>query len=79
MPSSPLDMDLDRQITTTHDRFVAAMTARLPSMGLETKERYFGLLSTLVAKLEIEDKSLREVLQETMTDAANVILLELAR
>ena len=78
MPSSPLETDLDRQITTTHDRFVAAMTARLPTMGLETKERYFGILSTLVAKLETADKPLRDVLQETMTDAMNVILLELA-
>ena len=76
MSRSLLDTDLDRQITTTHERFVKAMTARLPDMGTDTKERYFGMLSTLVSKLEQNGKSLREVLQETMSEAASVILLE---
>lgn len=79
MASSLLETDLDRQITTTHERFVKAMTARLPAMSVDTKERYFGVLSTLVAKLEADGKTLRDVLQETMTDAASVILLELGR
>jgi hypothetical protein len=79
MAGSVLDTDLDRQITATHTRFVEAMQARLPSMQLETKERYFGVLSTLVEKLEHDGKPLREVLTETMTDAASVIMLELSR
>jgi hypothetical protein len=79
MPSSALDSDLDRQITATHERFVQAMEARLPGMETDTKERYFGVLSTLVAKLELDGKSLRDVLNETVTEAASVIMLELAR
>ncbi|HWP67420.1 MAG TPA: hypothetical protein VNO26_16100 [Candidatus Limnocylindria bacterium] len=79
MAASALDTDLDRQIAATHARFVEAMAARLPSMETETKERYFGVLSTLVAKLEHEGKSLREVLNETMAEAAGAIMLELVR
>jgi hypothetical protein len=74
-----LDTDLDRQIAATHERFVQAMAARLPAMELDTKERYFGVLSTLVAKLEHGGKPLREVLNETVSEAASVIMLELAR
>jgi len=79
MARSALDTDLDRQIAATHERFVQAMEARLPAMEPDTKERYFGVLSTLVAKLEHDGKSLREVLNETVTEAAGVIMLELAR
>ena len=79
MPRSALDADLDQQIAATHARFVQAMAARLPVMELETKERYFGVLSTLVAKLEHDGKPLRDVLNETMTEALSVIMLELAR
>jgi hypothetical protein len=79
MASSALDTDLDREIAATHARFVDAMEVRLPSMTIESKERYFGVLSTLVAKLEHDGKSLREVLSETMTEAASIIMLELAR
>ena len=46
MPSSALDSDLDRQIAATHARFVQAMAARLPAMETDTKERYFGVLSS---------------------------------
>ena len=79
MPRPAFDDDLDRQIAITHDRFVQAMEARLPTMEVDTKERYFGVLSTLVAKLEHDGKSLREVLQEPTTEAMSVIMLELAR
>ena len=71
-----LDMDLDRQIGTTHRRLVRAMDARVGAMSLETKERYFAVLSTLVAKLEAPAKALREIAQEMVAEAASAILLE---
>src|SRR4029077_3797522 len=43
MDQQALDKDLDRQIATTHRRFVKAMDGRAPAMSLETKERYFGV------------------------------------
>ena len=45
-------------------------------MSLQTKERYFAVLSTLVAKLEAPEKSLREIAQEMVAEAASMILLE---
>jgi hypothetical protein len=79
MAGSALDTNLDREIAVVHARFVDAMEARLPSMALETKERYFGVLSTLVAKLEHDGKPLRDVLTETMAEAASIVMLELTR
>lgn len=69
--------DLDRQIATTHRRFVKAMDGRLPAMNPETKERYFAVLSTLVGKLETPEKPMREIMQEMMSEAASLILQEL--
>jgi hypothetical protein len=46
-------------------------------MSAETKERYFGLLSKLVAKLEESEKSLRDVMQEMMGDAMSLVLQEM--
>jgi hypothetical protein len=60
-----------------HERFVAAMHARLPTMALEQKERYFAVLSSLLPKLETHDKPLREVLQEMMTEAATHLFQEI--
>ena len=77
MNERSVDQDLDRQIVTTHRRLVKAMDGRLPAMSLETKERYFAVLSKLVAKLEESEKSLREILQEMMTEAASMILQEM--
>jgi hypothetical protein len=71
-----LDKDLDRQIGATHRRLVKAMDGRVGAMSLETKERYFAVLSTLVAKLETPDKSLREIAQDMVAEAASAILLE---
>ena len=71
-----LDKDLDRQIGTTHRRLVRAMDVRVGAMSLETKERYFAVLSTLVAKLEAPAKALREIAQEMVAEAASAILLE---
>jgi hypothetical protein len=77
MDERALQRDLDRQILTAHRRFVKAMDGRLGSMGLETKERYFAVLSTLVAKLETSEKPMREVMQEMIAEAAHFILQEM--
>jgi len=77
MPQRALAKDLDRQIVATHRRFVKAMDGRLDAMSVDTKERYFAVLSSLVTKLETNGKSMREIMQEMMTEAASVILQEL--
>lgn len=79
MDQRALQKDLDRQIVATHRRFVKAMDGRLGGMSIETKERYFGVLSNLVEKLETTDKPLREVMNEMMSDAMSVILQEMQR
>jgi hypothetical protein len=68
---------LDSDIATTHQRFLAAMEGRLPAMALDTKERYFAVLSALVGKLEVPEKSLQQILHEMMTEAAAIVLQEL--
>lgn len=68
---------LDADIVLTQQRFVAAMEARLGAMPLEQKERYFAVLSALVAKLEDPNKTLRQILQEMMSEATTLILAEL--
>ncbi len=75
--SDLLSKGLDSDIAATHQRFMAAMEDRLPAMPLETKERYFAILSSLVGKLEMPDKHLREILQEMMAEAAGYIFQEL--
>lgn len=72
-----LERDLDGQLRMTHERFVAAMNARLPQMPLPQKERYFAVLSSLVAKLEDRDKPLHEILQEMMAEAASYVFQEM--
>jgi hypothetical protein len=46
-------------------------------MSIDSKERYFAVLSTLVEKLETNGKPMREIMQEMMTEAASVIFQEL--
>ena len=75
--ASDLERDVEAQLQMTHQRFVAAMNARLPAMPLEQKERYFAVLSTLVAKLEDTDKPLRDILQEMMAEAATYLFQEM--
>ena len=72
-----LSKGLDSDIAAAHRRFLVAMERRLPAMPVDTKERYFVLLSSLVGKLEVEDKLLREILQEVMAEAAVYIFQEL--
>lgn len=73
-----IEQDLDKQILATQQRFQKVMRARLANMTLETKERYFAVLSLLVAKLEDPDKPLREVLQDVVIESAPYIAQELS-
>lgn len=76
--TSIIEQDLNKQILATQQRFQKIMKARLSRMSLESKERYFAVLSLLVAKLEDPDKALREVLQEVVIEAAPYIAQELS-
>jgi hypothetical protein len=73
-----IEQDLDKQIIATQKRFQKAMRTRLLRMNRATKERYFAVLSLLVAKLEDPSKPLREVLQEVVIDSAPHIAQELS-
>jgi len=53
---------------------VKAMDGRLGSMTPEIKETYFSILSKLVTKLETDEKGLREVAQEMMSEAMSEVL-----
>jgi len=79
MTSDALRNALDDDIRTAHERFLLAMDGRLPGMQPETKERYFAVLSTLVAKLEVPDKGLHEIVQEMMSEMASYIFEEMSR
>jgi len=68
------DREADRLIIAAHKRFVKAMDGRLDIMSPEIKETYFSVLSKLVTKLESEEKGLREIAQEMMTEAMSEVL-----
>jgi hypothetical protein len=74
MSQRPTGTDVDRLIVTAHKRFVKAMDGRLDTMTPEVKETYFSVLSKLVAKLEADDKGLREIAQEMMNEAMGEVL-----
>ena len=74
-----LKRHLIRQLPQTHARFAELMEARLAKSEVEDLERYFGMMSTLVGKLEEKDKALNEVLREMAAEYAAVILMELNR
>ena len=74
---SLIEQDLDKQILATQQRFQKVMKERLATMTLETKERYFAVLSLLVSKLEDSQKPLREVLQDVIIESATYIAQEL--
>ena len=65
---------LGRDIEACHERFVAAMARRLPQMPLDERERYFALLSPLVGRLEETTKPLKQVFQETVTEALPILM-----
>jgi hypothetical protein len=70
--------NLDKQILATQKRFQKAMKERLARMNMESKERYFAVLSSLVSKLEDPNKPLREVLQDVVIESAPYIAQELS-
>jgi hypothetical protein len=74
-----IDAALERDIAMTHERLIGAMETRIPGLPLETKERYFAVLSLLVAKLEIPEKTLGEVLREMVAEAAAHLMQEMGR
>jgi len=76
-PTDLLSKGLDSDISATHRRFLTAMETRLPAMNVETKERYFAILSSLVSKLEMPEKHLREILQEMMAETASYLFQEM--
>jgi hypothetical protein len=76
---SSVDAALLSDIAMTHERLISAMEGRLPHLPLETKERYFAVLSLLVAKLEIPEKQLGEILREMIAEAATHLLQEMGR
>jgi hypothetical protein len=75
---SLIEHDLNKQIIATQQRFQKVMKTRLSRMSLESKERYFAVLSLLVTKLNDPDKALRDVLQEVVIEAAPYIAQELS-
>ena len=78
MPSSTdIERALDKDIALVHKRFVKAMEQRLPTIPLESKERYFAVLSALATKLEVPEKPLREILTELMVEAGAHLMAEL--
>ncbi len=74
-----LRLALEADIRMTQERFCAAMDARLAGIELESLERYFAVLSNLVGKLEDGEKSLAQVINEMMAEAAGVVMAELQR
>jgi hypothetical protein len=70
---------LESDIRMTHERFCVAMEARLPGLEADTVERYFGLLSSLVQKLEDSERELGQILQDMMAEAAGLIMQEMQK
>lgn len=70
---------MESDVEMTQERFCAAMRTRLPSLEDDTLERYFGALSKLVAKLEDSEKTLAQVLNETMAEVATLVMQEMQK
>lgn len=70
---------MESDVEMTQERFCAAMTARLPNLEDDTLERYFGALSKLVGKLEDSEKTLGQVLNETMAEVATLVMQEMQK
>jgi len=73
-----LSRALDGDIVMVHERFVRAMEARLPTIEMASKERYFAVLTALVAKLETPDKTLRQILSEMMAETGRHLMEEIS-
>ena len=74
----PISRALDCDIVMVHERFVQAMEARLPTLELASKERYFAVLTILVGKLESDEKTMREILVEMMAEAGRHLMEEMS-
>ena len=78
---SPSDREIKQhvlqQLTETHERFAELMEKKLGASSVDDVERYFGLLSRLIEKLEDDSKSLRDILREMVADYAAVIIAEM--
>jgi hypothetical protein len=68
---------LEADIRMTQERFCAAMEERLASIEADSLERYFGVLSKLVQKLEDPEKGLGQIMCELMAEAAGVMMAEI--
>jgi hypothetical protein len=68
-----------KQMPDVHARFSALMLERMKGASGEEVERYFAMMTKMVAKLEDEDKTLRDVLREMAAEYAAVVLMELNR
>jgi hypothetical protein len=68
---------LEADVRMTQERFCAAMEARLPSIEPDSLERYFGVLSKLVLKLEDPDRTLGQIMNEMMAETASIIMQEM--
>ena len=73
-----LSQALDKDIAFAHQRFVAAMEARLPTLEMPSKERYFAILTLLVGTLAAQEKTMRAVLVEVMAEASRHLMEELS-
>ena len=78
MSTADLSRALDGDIAIVHERFVQAMEARLPTLELASKERYFAVLTILVGKLETQEKTMREILSEMMAEAGRHLMEEMS-
>lgn len=67
---------LEADVRMTQERFCAAMEARLASLEGESLERYFAVLSKLVEKLEDAEKTIGQVMNEMMAEAAGLVMAE---
>jgi hypothetical protein len=70
---------LEADIRMTQERFCVAMEQRLSSIEADSLERYFAVLSKLVAKLEDLDKGLGEIMNEMMAESAAILMQEIQR
>jgi hypothetical protein len=73
-----LSRALDGDIVMAHQRFVQVMEARLPTLEMPSKERYFAVLTVLIGKLEDADKTMRDVLVEMMAEAGRHLMEEMS-
>ena len=68
-----------KQMPEVHARFCALMQERMNGAGAEDVERYFAMMSKMVAKLEDDGKTMRDALREMAAEYAAIVLMELNR